>query len=200
MIDIDTLSPEHQRFVKKQMRESDRKRKPKAQKPMCYGVAFDSKLEIEFAQQLFAFQTIWRIDSWMYHPIRVSLAPGCTYTPDFAARVNGEFVLFETKGSWKAKNARDSHTRLVIAQKLFPWWIWVAVTKDKHGFLYEVKGPLSEYAAGTGFAQVESSILRLQSNARSRRDTESDRNSKRGQAFVVEPSLALMDAADLAGR
>jgi len=198
-MDVSRLSPEHQKYITRMARESDRKRKPKTEKPMRYGIAFDSKLEIEFADQLNAFEKMYRIESWMYHPLRVSLAPGCTYTPDFAARVNGEFVIFETKGSWKAKNARDSHTRLVIATQKFPWWIWVAVTKDKLGFCYEVMGPLGQPPTSIGFAQVEASILRLQGTVLPRQATSEGLGVEPGPAFGHRLALAQKKRAEVEG-
>jgi hypothetical protein len=199
-MDLTRLSPEHQKFIKRQSRTSDDKRKPKKEKTVKYNLAFDSKLEIQYADQLEAYRMIGRIDLWMYHPVRVRLAHGCTYTPDFGIRIQNEFVLVETKGSWKAKNARDSRTRLQIAQEFFPWWVWVDVTKDKHGFVYKVIGPLGEPPTSIGFAQVEASILRLQNIVRPRQATESDQHFVPNQGWTVEPSLALMDAADKAGR
>lgn len=187
-MDISRLSPTHQKFVDRLKRESERKSKPKEPKPMRYDIAFDSKLEIQFADQLNAFAQIHRIGEWMYHPIKVNLAPGCSYTPDFSARINGEFVLFETKGSWKSKNARDSRTRLVIAQTKFPWWIWVDVTKDNQGFVYKVIGPLGEPPVSIGFAQVEASILRLQGNAQPRLARESRHGYRADQADQSLPS------------
>jgi hypothetical protein len=199
-MDISRLSPEHQAFIKRQSKTSDNYRKPKKEKPVKYDNAFDSGLEIQYADEAEAYKKIGRIDSWMYHPIRVRLAHGCNYTPDFGLRMLGEFVLIETKGSWKAKGARDSRTRLQIAQQMFPWWIWVDVTKDKHGFVYKVIGPLGEPATSIGFAQVEASILRLQNIVQPRLATELEPNSSRHQGWTVEPSLALMNAADEAGR
>jgi hypothetical protein len=199
-MDLTRLSPEHQNFIKRQTRASDDKRKPKKEKVVKYNTAFDTKLEIQYADQAEAYKKIGRIDSWMYHPIKVRLAHGCTYTPDFGLRMLGEFVLVETKGSWKAKNARDSHTRLQIAQQMFPWWIWVDVTKDKHGFVYKVIGPLGEPPTSISFAQVEASILRLQNIVLPRLSKESEPRFVQNQGWTVDPSLALMDEADRAGR
>jgi hypothetical protein len=118
----------------------------------------------------------------MYHPITVRLADGARYTPDFGIRMHNVFVLLEAKGSWKAKNARDSRTRLHIAQEMFPWWIWVDVTKDQEGFVWKVIGPVGSPPVSIGFAQVEASILRLQGIVQPR--------LARGSEPTVEPGPA----------
>lgn len=140
-MDLSRLSPEHQHFVNKHMRLSEGKKRPGRRKIVKYNCEFDSNLEIEFADQLEFFRLGGIIDSWMHHPLRLSLATGCTYTPDFGLRCQSRWIMIETKGHWKQKNARDSHTRLVIAQSCFPWWEWCAVLKIKSTFNYEVIGP-----------------------------------------------------------
>jgi len=140
-MNLERLCPEHQAFIKRQTKSSEGKRRPGKAKIIKYNCEFDSKLEVEFADQLEAFRLAGILELWRHHPMRLSLAVGCTYTPDFGVRLQGRWILFETKGHWKQKNARDSHTRLVIAQSCFPWWDWCAVLKIKGMFEYEVIGP-----------------------------------------------------------
>ena len=78
------------------------------------------------------------VDEWRYHPIRVRLARNCTYEPDFGVwDKDGLLTLCEVKGSWLAKNARDSRTRLIIAASMFHRWAWLAVTRESGIWRFE---------------------------------------------------------------
>lgn len=116
-------------------------KKPKAKKPAALGEEFDSKLELDFAWELERRRLAGKIAEWRFHPMRFRLAPSVTYTPDFCTKARSdslELSFFEVKGSWKAKNARDSRTRLQIAAYQFQWFDWYAVTRNPHdGWVFE---------------------------------------------------------------
>jgi len=132
--DLTRLSLEHQRFIRNQAHASESKKKPRSVKPTGYGETFDSQLELDFAAELENSLIGRRIREWRYHPLRFRLAPNVTYTPDFMlVHLDESFALYEVKGSWKMKNARDSRTRLEIAAYRYPWFQWIAITRDREG-------------------------------------------------------------------
>lgn len=88
---------------------------------------YDSKLEADYASYLWGLVFAGDIRAFSYHPWTFLLPGGVRYTPDFVVWVSEPFVslvkveIHEIKGSLKMKNARDTLTRLRIAQGLFPW-------------------------------------------------------------------------------
>ncbi len=136
-IDLSRLSPVHQAFIARQRRAGDANRKPQEDKPTAFGEEFDSQLEIEFATLLEARFRRGEIDEWRYHPLRFRIAKNATYQPDFLERVGNRFTIWEVKGSWKAKNARDSRTRLEVAAYMYPWFSWKAALKGEDGWEFE---------------------------------------------------------------
>lgn len=141
-MDISQLPPKYQNFIRKHMRLHEDHAKPRAPKPTAFGYEFDSKLELQFAGYLDILEKAGKIDEWRYHPIRVRLASNCTYEPDFGVwDEDMALTLYEVKGSWKAKNARDSRTRLIIAASMFQWWQWEAVTRDGGMWRFERMNP-----------------------------------------------------------
>jgi hypothetical protein len=147
-VDISRLSPEHQAFIKSHSKASVQYQKPKKAKAVAYGIEFDSNDEALLAVELEEWKRQGKIDDWRYHPIKVRLAVGCMYTPDFGALHSdtGHWALYEYKGSWKMKNARDSRTRLKIAAELYPWWMWYGVTKEKGVWQFEQISHVKEEA------------------------------------------------------
>jgi len=136
--DLTRLSPEHQRFIRNQAHNSERKKKPRVAKPTGYGETFDSPLELDFAAELESLMRNRQIREWRYHPLRFRLAPNVSYTPDFMlVHLNESLALYEVKGSWKMKNARDSRTRLEIAAYRYPWFQWHAVTRVDGAWSYK---------------------------------------------------------------
>lgn len=145
------LSPEHQAFIRRKQRAGDQWKRPK-QEPehFMFGIEFDSRLEVLFALYLEGGKHSRDIEYWHYHPIRIRLAPGLTYTPDFvslpAAQLDRDSIsqrlrVYEVKGSWQSKNARDSKTRLKVAASMFPCWDWFGVTAGDDGWEFEQMSP-----------------------------------------------------------
>ena len=142
-VDLERLSPKHQAYIRKRQHSSETHRKPQDRrpKPTGLGEVFDSQLELDFAQVLQGWMLDQTISEWRYHPLRFRLAPSVTYEPDFLIVPHlNEFPLtiYETKGSWLSKNARDSRTRLQIAAHRYPWFHWYAATREKGVWQYEV--------------------------------------------------------------
>ena len=143
LIDIERLSPHHRAHIASQQKLSESAKKPrKAPKPelLAYGEVFDSKLEVDFAGELERWRREDLIADWRYHPVRFRLARNVTYTPDFlTVRTASPLVItmYEVKGSWKQKGARDSRTRLQIAAYQFQWFSWYGVTRDRDVWNFE---------------------------------------------------------------
>lgn len=135
-IDLSALSPRHRAHAKRAIESARKRVNPidAAVRPRVY----DSTIEAEFARDIDVMAKTgaqfdgWNVVGWDYHPMAFNLASGLTYTPDFAMEIEHaatRYCLVEVKGSWKAKNARDSRTRLLIAAHRFPMFCWVAVTQ-----------------------------------------------------------------------
>jgi len=137
-LDLSQLSPTHQAIVKKAEKQRERYRKPDAKvKPSAFGEEFDSSLELDFAVELETWRCRGTIDEWRYHPMKFRIAQNCTYEPDFLSRQGGRIIIYEVKGSWLAKGARDSRTRLQVAAYLYQWFSWQGVTREKGIWRYE---------------------------------------------------------------
>jgi hypothetical protein len=134
---LERLSQHHQAHVKKALRLGETFKKPRAEKPTAFGEEFDSKLELDFAAELEGWKLRGLIEEWRYHPLRFRIARGCTYEPDFISRQGARFIVYEVKGSWLGKNARDSRTRLQVAAYLYQWFSWQAVTRVKGVWHFE---------------------------------------------------------------
>ena len=142
-VDTSRLSPLHQRFIKKQAHESEQRKKPRKEKPTLFGEEFDSVLELDFACELEQWRLNRVIHEWRYHPLRFRLAPNVTHEPDFMTvthwrDADTELTIYEVKGSWDMKNARDARTRLQIAAYSFQWFGWQAVTRKNGLWQFEV--------------------------------------------------------------
>jgi hypothetical protein len=150
-MDTSRLSPEHQDYIRKILARNEQYKKPKKSKkakPVAYGIEFDSPLEASFADELVVWKHKGLIDDWRHHPIKVSLAAGCWYTPDFSAlhTATGHYALYEVKGSWKQKGGRDSRTRLKIAASLYPQWMWYGVTRPNDDWAIETISHVTQEA------------------------------------------------------
>jgi hypothetical protein len=133
---LEQLSERHQRLIRKQAHTSESFRKPRKAKPSAFGEEFDSLLELDFAYELGLWIGNGAIAYWRYHLLRFRIAKNVSYTPDFftEGRLGGAFAglaVFEVKGSWKMKNARDARTKLEVAAYQNQWCSWHAVTRDK---------------------------------------------------------------------
>ena len=138
-IEIERLSAEHRNFIRQQDHTRGQLKKPKLPAPTAYGYEFDSKLELAFSQILEAWRARGTIAEWRYHAMRFRLSSNCTYEPDFCTVEPDSLriALYEVKGSWKMKNARDSRTRLSIAASMYPFFAWYGVTRPDGEWYYE---------------------------------------------------------------
>jgi hypothetical protein len=141
-VDPKRLSKEHQEYLEARSARGEHFKRPKSGKPAlaAYGEEFDSQLELDFAAELERWRKEGKVDSWLYHPMRFRLARNVTYTPDFTSSVDfgvWPLTVYEVKGSWQSRGARDSRTRLKIAAWTYQWFNWYGVTREKGVWQFE---------------------------------------------------------------
>jgi hypothetical protein len=78
---------------------------------------FKSKWEADYAQKLGTLCLQGGIQWWGYESIRLRLATGAWYTPDFIVRINGRIEAREVKGFWR----EAARVRVKVAAEQFPW-------------------------------------------------------------------------------
>lgn len=84
-------------------------------------------LEARYAGRLEALRRAGKIAGWQFEAVKLRLADGTFYTPDFFIMLpNGLTGFHETKGFWRD----DARAKIKIAAELFPWWFFVAVQWD----------------------------------------------------------------------
>ena len=84
-----------------------------------------NKLETKYAAYLEGLRRAGKIVFWKFEAVKLRLADGTFYTPDFFVMLpDGSTGFHETKGFWRD----DARAKIKIAAELFPWWFFVAVT------------------------------------------------------------------------
>lgn len=78
---------------------------------------FKSKWEADYAQRLGTLAIAGAIEYWGYETIKLRLATGAWYTPDFVVRINGRLEVREVKGFWR----EAARVRIKVAAEQFPW-------------------------------------------------------------------------------
>lgn len=90
-----------------------------------------NKLETAYSAHLQALYAAGRVLWWRFEPMRLRLANGAYYKPDFGVKLlDGSFELHETKGFWR----EAARVRIKVAAELFPMFRFVAVRKTKTGW------------------------------------------------------------------
>lgn len=88
-----------------------------------------NKLETAYAGFLEARKIDCDILWWRFQPLRLRLADGSFYTPDFGVLTRDcLFELHETKGFWR----EAARVRIKVAAELFPFK-FIAITRPKVG-------------------------------------------------------------------
>lgn len=57
----------------------------------------------------------------VYEPVRLRIAPGTYYTPDFVFVRDGQVVAVEVKGRYRLGSAGRAYTAFMAARDRFPW-------------------------------------------------------------------------------
>ena len=105
--------------------------KAKALLPSC---RYDSQLEERYAWYLELEKLGRRIRDVRHHPLRLRIADGVSYQPDFlVVRLDGVIEMHEVKGGYKKDSKRYDKGRIKFrtAAEAFPWFQFVWVTWQK---------------------------------------------------------------------
>lgn len=95
---------------------------------------FRSKLEAAYALHLEARKIARQVLKHRYEGIRLRLAKGAHYTPDFfVVLVDGSLELHEVKGFWR----EAARVRIKVAAELFPEFRFLAVRRVKGEWIEE---------------------------------------------------------------
>lgn len=95
---------------------------------------YKSKLESEYAQVLEIRRLGGDIQWWKYEPIKLRLADGAWYTPDFMyLDSGGQIHIHETKGFWR----EAAKVRIKVAASLYPLFRFTAVMRVKGHWEHE---------------------------------------------------------------
>ena len=87
-----------------------------------------NKLEGSYAQRLELERVAGIWQWWAFEPLKLRLAAGAWYTPDFAMLdPGGHLVIHETKGHWR----EAAMVRIKVAAELYPFFRFIAVTKQR---------------------------------------------------------------------
>lgn len=96
-----------------------------------------NKTETAFAGLLEQQQTDGLITWWRFEPVKLRLATGAWYTPDFLAITRGGSILFyEVKGFWR----EAARVRIKVAAELNPWALFVVVQRPSGAWKFETIG------------------------------------------------------------
>lgn len=87
-----------------------------------------NKLETAYAQLLDLRKHACEVAWWAFEAIKLRLADGTFYTPDFCVIVpSGALEFHETKGFWRD----DARVKIKVAAELFPHFTFRALTRKK---------------------------------------------------------------------
>lgn len=87
-----------------------------------------NKLETQYAAHLEILKRAGTLVDWRFEPVRLTLAPRTTYTPDFMVITTALHIWFvEVKGHWED----DARVKIKMAAELFPWFTFFAVTQKR---------------------------------------------------------------------
>jgi|ERR1051325_169340 hypothetical protein len=88
-----------------------------------------NKLELRFAQEVLILeQAAGEIKSYQYEAIKLKLANGAWYTPDFDVYMSdGSLVFYEVKGHWR----EAARLRIKVAAEAHQEHLFIAVQRDR---------------------------------------------------------------------
>jgi len=94
-----------------------------------------NKLEHAYSESLKMSAMAGEIQSFMFEPIKLKLAPNTTYTPDFMVVSKDDIIeLHEVKGFWED----DARVKIKVAATIFPQFQFKAFTRKKGMWIEEV--------------------------------------------------------------
>lgn len=97
-----------------------------------------NKLEKAWARMLQNYMLGECINYWAFEPLKLRLAKGAFYTPDFMVIENdGSISFHETKGFWRD----DARVKIKVAATLFPWFEFKGIQRIKNEWKIEIIKP-----------------------------------------------------------
>lgn len=97
-------------------------------RPLPVERGYRSKTEASFAQWLDIQKMAGQIGGWQYEEVRLRLAAGKTYVPDFLVLCVGFVGNFSHFAEVKGRKGAGFYSRdlgklkIAMAARLFPWW------------------------------------------------------------------------------
>lgn len=92
-----------------------------------------NKSEAKYAAELELQRAAGTIAWWKFEGVKLRLADGCFYSPDFAVMLsNGELEMHEVKGFWQD----DARVKVKVAASLYPFR-FVALTHKRGAWQIE---------------------------------------------------------------
>lgn len=86
-----------------------------------------NKTERAYADHLYALQLAGEILAYEFEGVKLRLAPGAFYTPDFFVVTPERFELHEVKGFWR----EAAKVRIKTAAAKYPHFKFLVVKRDK---------------------------------------------------------------------
>lgn len=102
-----------------------------------------NRTESDWAIELEARRRVGEIEHWSFESVRLKLANGAWYTPDFFVVVSdGSIEIHETKGFMR----EAARVRLLTAAQLYPWFKFLLVKRGKRvrWDVQEIAAPAAE--------------------------------------------------------
>lgn len=120
--------PVDSRIEKYLLSEDQKARQARGRKPADPLLGYDADrmngLEARYAGRLEAMKRAGKLVCWKFEEIKLRLACGTFYTPDFFLMLpDGSVGFHETKGFWRD----DARAKIKIAAGLYPMFFFVAV-------------------------------------------------------------------------
>jgi len=94
---------------------------------------YKSKGEEEYAQHLSILGAAGEIQGWRYEAIKLRLADGAWYTPDFIVLRENCIEIHEFKGFWR----EAARVRIKVAAETYPEFQFIAIQRQGNGWKYE---------------------------------------------------------------
>ncbi len=91
-----------------------------------------NRLESRFAAELAAWKATGQIEWWGYEVLKLRLAKGAWYKPDFLVQFKQGFVLYETKGFMR----EAANVRIKVAAETYRFFKFIVVRLVKGQWHY----------------------------------------------------------------
>lgn len=93
-----------------------------------------NQLELDYADLLEADRRALKLSDWSCNAVKIKLANGAWYMPDFLViRNDGTVELHETKGFWR----EAAKVRIKVASSMYPGIQFIVVTRKNGQWRYE---------------------------------------------------------------